>query len=310
MVNVTGRVKAVKQPHGGYLPARTLTQEVFDDGGELHEKEDVHPTLIGTVVDHLFRYSQPESDVVDVFSLSLSSALAGGFQNYAMSILDVMSKDIDESTVRGALALTRYNGIGWGTLDPSDGDPARAAIPSNDETISNIQRMVERTRAFFEREGGVAKDTFVFGDAMSRTHSGYTEVVTHGDGDILTPNGMWDIKVSKNKPTSKNTLQLLMYYLMGQRAFMSGGEPMYDGLYHRLETIGFFNPRLNASFSIDVADLDEEMLREVDREVIGYTAPRPVVTEQSGVGYLIDGVGYRDYWDAGDDGPVHKYELT
>ena len=37
---------------------------------------------------------------------------------------------------------------------------------------------------------------------------GYTSTITVGDGDFMTQDGIWDIKVSKNPPTKEHTLQV------------------------------------------------------------------------------------------------------
>ena len=39
---------------------------------------------------------------------------------------------------------------------------------------------------------------------------GYSSVIVSGDADFITKDTLWDFKVSKNSPTSKQTLQLLI----------------------------------------------------------------------------------------------------
>lgn len=62
---------------------------------------------------------------------------------------------------------------------------------------------------FFDQYGPITLDGFVF-------VGGYTDIVSSGDGDFLTKDTLWDFKVSKDKPKSAHTLQLLMYYIMGK----------------------------------------------------------------------------------------------
>ena len=94
------------------------------------------------------------------------------------------------------------------------------------------------------------------------TFGGYTSTVETGEGDYLTKTSMWDLKVSKKGLDSKQTLQLLMYWIMG----------LHSGavVYHRVKTIGIYNPRLNVIYSKDVSEIPEDVVEAVEKYVIGY----------------------------------------
>lgn len=91
---------------------------------------------------------------------------------------------------------------------------------------------------------------------------GYTATVSQGDGDFLTSDTLWDFKVSKLKPTNKNTLQLLMYWIMGQH---SGQE-----IYKKITKLGIFNPRLNVVYLLDIKKIPKDIIETVEKEVICY----------------------------------------
>ena len=91
---------------------------------------------------------------------------------------------------------------------------------------------------------------------------GYTSTVDAGDGDYLTNDTMWDFKVSKAEPTNKHTLQILMYYIMGKHSGMS--------IFKNINKLGFFNPRLNAMYVLDVDKIPAETIRAVEKDVICY----------------------------------------
>ena len=55
MASVTARIKEVKQPRGGYIKPSQFEQIVYDDGIKF-EKENLHASIIGMVVDYLTRY--------------------------------------------------------------------------------------------------------------------------------------------------------------------------------------------------------------------------------------------------------------
>lgn len=122
-------------------------------------------------------------------------------------------------------------------------------------TIENIRTMVERTAEFFEGQGCVT----CVGPTFS---GGYTETVDSGDGDHLTRDTIWDLKVMAKKPKTIHTLQLYMYYLMGKRSKKS----VFDSVVR----MGIFNPRLNVVYRLDATTISQETKDAVEREVIGY----------------------------------------
>lgn len=279
MMNVTQRIKSLKQPYGGYLPVRSLHTEAFDDGKVLGE-ENVHPSVVGTAVDTLSRATREENSLEEAFDISLKGARLGGFTNSASDLIDVIRTSGDvlsDDSVRAGLALVKYDSIYRAGYTPPVNPVEEYQLGEvSATTISNVRTMVQRTTDFFDRQGGVTVDGFHFIDvenlhnSESAVFSGYSTLVSKGDGDVLTPNGLWDIKVSVRKPNSKHTLQLVMYYLMGLRSYDAYGNPLYGGAFHNVEKLGIFNPRLNIAFTANVSELDRDMLKEVEIEVIGY----------------------------------------
>ena len=53
MTSVVGRIASIKQPRNGYIKPSTMKAVVFDDGISLHEKENIHSSLVGEAVDYL-----------------------------------------------------------------------------------------------------------------------------------------------------------------------------------------------------------------------------------------------------------------
>lgn len=104
-------------------------------------------------------------------------------------------------------------------------------------------------------------------------------MVSSGDGDYLTNDTIWDFKVSKNEPTSKHSLQLLMYYILGKHSIHSQ--------FNQIQYLGIYNPRLNKVYRYDIYNLSKEVIEEVSSEVIGYGKSaddvRKLVARQSNV---------------------------
>ena len=124
------------------------------------------------------------------------------------------------------------------------------------ETIQNIRIMVERSIKFWNEFGPIKQDGFTF------EPNGYTETVNTGDGDYLTADTIWDFKVSKSKLTNKHTLQLLMYWIMGQHS----GQKIYENIIK----LGVFNPRLNLVYTLEINDISPEIIKEIEDDIICY----------------------------------------
>ncbi|MBR0168074.1 MAG: hypothetical protein IJQ08_05340, partial [Synergistaceae bacterium] len=124
------------------------------------------------------------------------------------------------------------------------------------ETIENIYDMIMRTQSFINKYGPVVVNGFTF------ENSGYTEVVSSGDGDFLTRDTLWDMKVLRSKLTSKHTLQLLMYWIMGKHS----GQKIFKSI----NKLGVFNPRMNIVYLLETKNILQSIIREVENKVICY----------------------------------------
>lgn len=259
MTTVTRRIQEVKQPRGGYINPRNLEAQALSDDMALASVESVHASITGMAVDYLTRLangSRPE----EAFEISLRGAAL--LQQFGIPAVADAKKALvsltsgvqpDAAAVRAACQLVRYDvayRAGPGMYNP------HAQTQPDAATIQNIQVMVARSARFFAEYGPVTLDGFTFDGA-------YTDVVTAADGDFLTPDTIWDFKVSVKGPTKDHTLQLLMYYLMGRES----GQSEFQTITH----LGVFNPRLNTVYRIKVADIPSEVISEVSRDVIGYS---------------------------------------
>ena len=224
MSSVTGRINEITQPQGGYIKPSQFQEISFTDNAILKD-ENLHHSIIGLVVDYLTRFIMG-ADVEKAFEISSIGYSKRieilTFQNPdipcedAQKGIDVYSlfdqiKGLDDLSIISACKACTYDAWyrnPWGALH------ARGAEETNPDkdTIENIKTMVYRSILFWEKYGPITTDGFDFGK------NGYTATVTTGEGDYLSSDTIWDFKVSKSKPTSKNTLQLAMYWIMGQHS--------------------------------------------------------------------------------------------
>lgn len=250
MVSVTQRIKQVKQPRGGFLPSKMFLEEVLSDGKELSTEENISAPLVGITVDYLTRFMDGTA-IEKVFKISLIGASLIGKEKLAKEYLKQI-KGLDDDSITVACRLAGFDVVyraGMMGYRPVE------EIEPDGKTCTNIRIMVERSLAFLATYGPVVKDGFTF-------EGGYTDLITTGDGDFLTEGTLWDFKVSKSKPTKDHTLQLFIYYLMGQRSI----HPEFD----TIEKLGIYNPRQNKIFRLDIVDIPEETLKTVSKDVIEY----------------------------------------
>lgn len=267
MYSVTQRIRRIHQPYGGYLPIRNFHATILDDGKKLIPGENIHGSLVGLCVDYMTRFLSG-TPVKEAFSISLAGAYDLDLSNKkskqehtnvefnkAMELLSKITCLNDESVFH-ACKLVGYDVcFRAGTTYYQSVDN----IEPNQATIYNITVMIQRSLSFLHQYGPIVKDGFTF-------EGGYTRIVSSGDGDFITKDTLWDFKVLKTKPSSRSTLQLLMYYLMGRHS-------IHPEL-HQIQNIGFFNPRSNTVYRLNVSNIPEDVISVVENEVIGYDSPQ------------------------------------
>lgn len=274
MSSVTGRIKEIKQPRGGYVkPSQFRTIEIMNNT-MLYEKENIHPTIVGMVVDYMTRFcSNKRKD--EAFAISLKGARLAGKVKEALDLFDNIH-DLDEVSIVNACKLVTFD-VWYRNPMVATMSASYETINPDQNTIHNIYIMVYRSLNIMQIYGPVLKDGFTFepeGGYMENmsvysemlgvkcSYGGYTKTVNTGDGDFMTADTLWDFKVSKAKPTSKHTLQLLMYWIMGQH---SGREE-----FRNITKLGIYNPRLDEVYLLDIKEIPEEVIKEVEENVICY----------------------------------------
>ena len=253
MSSVTSRIRGVKQPYGGFINPSSRHIVSFHDNFQLGEHESVAPTIIGMAVDYLSRLSIG-IPTREIFSLSIEGALRSGRVKEAIGYFSEI-KGTDESSVINTCKLSAFDCWVRNPISALHATPPSELVIDK-QTITNIQIMVQRCHDFLIQNGPITKTGFTF------EPTGYTKIIDSGDGDYLTQNTLWDIKVLSSKPTSKHTLQILVYWIMG----LHSQKPEFCSI----SKLGNFNPKLNTSYTIQTSDISEEIIDTVEHEVIGY----------------------------------------
>lgn len=265
MAAVTSRIREIKQPRGGYLPIKNFTVQKFNDRITLNKKENVSPALVGLAVDYLTRFLLTK-DVLKAFDVSYKGAQlwdkvergAGTEINGTKTAKELMQDitGLDDLSILRACQLAEFDTIyrrgprAFLFMEMYD------SLPDPDQdTIFNIRQMVLRTMQFWDKFGPVTRVGFTMDGA-------YTKQIHSGDGDYLTESGLWDLKTNKRTPTTKQSLQILIYYLMGRRSI----HPYFKDI----KTIGLFNARLNYVYTFETSQISQDTIKTVEKDVIGY----------------------------------------
>lgn len=258
MSSVTQRVKEVTQPRGGYIKPSSFKETKLLCTDELSPMENIHASVVGMAVDYLTRM-QLTNNPENAFSISLMGASIAerlgkrGAVKTAKSLLRRV-RGLDAESIICACKLVTFDVWLRNPVAAFTAKPAELANPDAD-TIRNIRIMVERSMSFFDEYGPITAEGFTF-------PGGYTRIVDSGDGDFLTSDTMWDFKVSKSKPTSKHTLQLLMYWIMGQHS--------NQNIYKTITKLGIFNPRLNSVYLLPLEQIPTSTIQAVESGVLCY----------------------------------------
>lgn len=247
MSPVTKVVNSTKQPRFGYLPINIFDLDSMESNNELNnfETENIHPSLVGMAVDYLTRFRQG-FDSIKAFNISIRGAQLADQADTALYLLDDIVNGTDDEEIISACKIVGFDVKYRAGILPK---PVESINP-NEETIKNVRYMVERSCNYIDKLGGADFCGFSFSGAYENS------IISIGDADFLTENSLIDLKVSKTKPSSKDTLQILIYYILGLRS-------VYKDEFKKISFLRFFNPRLNSEWKILIKDIPEDTIKIV-----------------------------------------------
>lgn len=138
MYTVTGRIKAIQQPKGGYLPASSFIAKQYDDGRILNPKENIHGSFVGMTVDYLTR-CYVTKNLLESFDISLRGAkILNNYIDNAFEYALMLLTDVAIGNIASAVKLTAFDAVyRAGIIDISFPEPDAA-------TVENIKIMVQR----------------------------------------------------------------------------------------------------------------------------------------------------------------------
>lgn len=174
IMTVTQKVKATKQPYGGYVKISEFEIVKLNSKNILHDMslENIHPSLVGMTVDYLSRF-MTNKNVVKSFQISILGMQLSKIPQKSINKLLLQITGLNKQTIQTAIFLTTFDVVFRAGLPQKD--PGEA----NEKTIDNVKWMVENSLNFFQTYGPIKKDGFTFDGA-------YNQTISSGDGDFLT----------------------------------------------------------------------------------------------------------------------------
>lgn len=253
MFSVTNRIKIIRQPNGGYISPHELKETEYFDKQKINKVASLYKSIQGTAVDSLTRFMNGVPRHI-AFKISLVGAeLIDELEN-ACHLLSGIN-GLDDDSIYKACQLVGYDVV---YRRGEDYYISVDRIHPNKQLRQNIAILVNRSLAFFKHVGPVVSSGFTF-------EGGYNDIISSGDGDYLTKDTLWDLKVSERKPTINHTLQLLVYYILGIHSI----HPEFQ----TIKRLGIFNPELNTAYTIDFSNISDKVFYDVSKNVIGYCMP-------------------------------------
>lgn len=267
MSSVTTISKTIGQPRGGYIPQRWFEKTAYDDGiliGEMTIPGSVRGmavdgltrVLLGTPVAEAFAFSVIGYRNRVLYRSEQRDDVEACDRRRKLDIDTLLSRitGLDDASVAAACKACGYN-IWY--YDPELAKTVRSAsgIRPDEVTLDGVRTMVRRSVDFFTANGPVVSTGFTFEGA-------YTERITAGEGDFLTADTLWDMKAMSCRMNKHHTLQLLLYWMMGQRT----GRPEFRSITH----IGLYNPLLNESSRLAVRDIPDDVMEAVWHGILEY----------------------------------------
>lgn len=280
MSSVSELVERIEQPVSGILPVSNFTKrELHQDTHKLFGNNTIPAVHLGLIIDYCVKY---------ILGVKLSDILHVEYEGYAEHIrvsavkyYDSLSEQsltqiyVDDerkkiclsdfvSNVENSTTFEEYVTNMLYVIQYGDfvrnfrfaynrlGEVFNTEISKED--IHDILYMFLRTRSWI--------NTFSKVTPMYKFYPrGYNNTVTSGEGDFCTSDTLWDLKVSNGEPTTKDTLQLLIYYIMAMQSD--------NRLYRNVHKIGVYNPKLDTEWVCNMNDINEGITTSV-KKILGF----------------------------------------
>lgn len=244
-------MRSVKTPRGGILPKENIaiTEHSPPDEIILPGDENVRPQLTGFVIQNLIKVAKGKPLTEEFFGGIIHGIeiLGEGSKKTKRSMTKHLKKITPGVlTDKNIISMTQLARCDQVTTMPFGymGFDHDSIIVPDAQTIKNFRELTERSQRFFS--GGNEIDFFDVG-LMYGSIGGII--------DFITADGIWDLKVSKNKPNKDSFFQVLIYFQLVKNRFPE--------LAEKIKKVGIYNPRLDASYEVLLSEVDETIFTRI-----------------------------------------------
>lgn len=257
---VTQFAEITKQPLRGYVPVNVFKKKTYNDNKKLNIGENIHKSIMGLCVDYLTRYmvDKNKEKAFEISLRGLSLMPEGvrreiGFYESAEEVLRDIN-GLDETSIKRACLLCCFDQCYRVGISYYKGFNINMVLP-DENTINNIRVMVERACSFINSYGTITEYGYTF-------DGGYSLKIRNGDGDYLTEDTIWDMKVSTKPINIIWTLQVILYWILGKHS--------KQDCFKTINKIGIFNPRENVVYIAKISDIPTDIIKDIEDDVVGY----------------------------------------
>ncbi|MDO4220188.1 MAG: hypothetical protein Q4D22_03095 [Candidatus Saccharibacteria bacterium] len=261
------------QSRGGFIHPKDMAESSFDEDkfslytyAQLVETSyiGIPPSSLGTLFDYLLRtemYISSGVETMDAIMNSFFTSVKGATRvNEFDKVRDLMinlydcynrKKENYRKIVSLAVQLVRYDtAFRSGYFDPNE-KPYKVA----EEEASIIDYMLKATQIYLMTHEKITRLGVSFNAIGAKN-------CAPSDADLLGEDALIDIKLIRKEPTSQHTLQLLLYYIMGLHE--------YHDEFVGVKYLKVLNPRKGKIYSYDIAKIDIDTLKHVEKNIMGY----------------------------------------
>lgn len=275
MSSVSQIVRDTEQPVFGILPLRYFEKkELKQDNYKLSVDETISAMHVGLIIDYCTKYSLgvPLQEIVYIEMAGYAEHLRMDANKFfhsesEQSTLQVYMDDVEKeicisnfmANVKKAetfedFVKSMYYVIQYGDLMRNSGPYAYYRSSTVFDTVLSENDIKNILICYIRTHGWISKFDKVTPMYRFKPY-GYNNTVTAGEGDFCTKNTLWDLKVSDGEPTTKDTLQLLIYYIMAK---CSGNR-----LYAHVDSVGIYNPKMDATWICNMNKVDRSIVNSV-----------------------------------------------
>ena len=259
------------QPHGGFLSPDEMAIESISKEEDYEKKNsilnnlgNISSTSLGLVFDYLFRLEyyldrgKPFMDAANnAFSIAYKGAMLSG-RYYDLNELFEKLKTYYERRDKNfrnilytSCKIVNYDTIiRCGIFNSFFRPPT---MTTADAELMN--RMLHATKEYLKN-----KNELKFG--MEFLAKDFKRIM-RSDCDLIADDSLIDFKCLSKKITSKHTLQLIMYYILG----------IYEEpeIFRNIKYLKIINPKLGLVYSYEISKIDYLKLSLIEEEIMGGT---------------------------------------